>query len=169
MKRHLYLALGMMAALLTLDQATKIITDRALTVGHGVSVIPGLFNYVHVRNTGAAWGMLSGHGWLLLSFAVVAFSVLLWKLDSIVDGWPERYYAVFAIISGIVGNSIDRICRGSVVDFLDFHLRGYHWPAFNVADISICVGVGIFILSSLTRPVKKENGNAGDSGPDGIG
>ena len=80
----------------------------------------------------------------------------LWFFRYLTDGFIERYFAIFVILGGVAGNSIDRIWRGAVVDFLDFHFRGYHWPVFNVADIAICVGVGIFILSSIVRKPRRE-------------
>jgi signal peptidase II len=163
-----------MLLLLALDQASKELTVRALEVGRGVAVVPGWFNFVHVRNFGAAWGMLAGFGWLLLVVAVVVAAAVLVNLKRLTEGWPERYYAMFAILAGIAGNSIDRVCRGSVVDFLDFHCRRHHWPAFNVADIAISVGVGVFILSSLIRPAAgKGDGDVvadtGAGGPDRLG
>ena len=136
--------------ILVIDQITKMIVENAIT--SPIKVIPGLFNLVFVRNTGAAWGILSGKGWLLLIISVVVFVLIVVFIRRIAEGWPERYYSMALIAGGIAGNSIDRIWRGSVVDFLDFHYGSYHWPAFNVADSAICVGVFIFIISSWIRP-----------------
>ena len=72
------------------------------------------------------------------------------------DGWPERIYAIALIVSGIVGNSIDRIFRREVVDFLQFLFGKYQYPSFNIADSCICVGVFIFILSTILRPDRKK-------------
>ena len=83
------------------------------------------------------------------------------QIKRLTEGYPERYYAMGMIVSGIIGNSIDRIWRGAVVDFLDFHIAGHHWPAFNIADSAICVGVGIYLISSFKRP-------AGPAGKEGV-
>ena len=79
-------------------------------------------------------------------------------LKQICEGWTERYYALLLVMSGIIGNSVDRIFRGAVVDFLRFHWQDkVEWPSFNIADSAICVGVFIFIISMLIRPEKKKN------------
>ena len=78
-------------------------------------------------------------------------------LRQLSDGWIERYFAIFTVISGILGNSIDRIWRGAVVDFISLHYHEvYHYPIFNIADCAICVGIGVFLLSSLLRPDKEK-------------
>ncbi|QSH40502.1 signal peptidase II [Lentisphaerota bacterium ZTH] len=149
--------------LLILDQITKILVESSLKLGERITVIPGFFDLTHITNKGAAWGILHGYGWLLLLIAaavvVVAFLCIRW----LTEGYNERYFAIFIVFSGIFGNSIDRIWRGQVVDFLDFYIyynREHHWPAFNVADISICVGVGIYFLSTLLRSDKNSDNTA---------
>ena len=79
------------------------------------------------------------------------------------EGYAERYFALLLVLGGVVGNSIDRIWRGAVVDFFDFHWYDkFRWPVFNVADIAICIGVGLFVLSTLLRPSgKKEEPESG--------
>jgi signal peptidase II len=136
--------------ILVIDQITKMIVENTIT--SPIKVIPGLFNLVFVKNTGAAWGILAGKGWLLLVISAVVFVLIVVFIRRITEGWIERYYAMALIAGGIAGNSIDRIWRGAVVDFLDFHYGSHHWPAFNVADSAICVGVFIFIISSWIRP-----------------
>ena len=152
------------AALLTgiffliLDQLTKYWVVREIPFAARQTIIPGFFNLTYVTNTGAAWGILSGRYWLLLTISAAVFAAAIWYLRSLTDSWPERYFAIFLVMSGILGNSIDRIFRGAVVDFLQFYIGRYVWPSFNVADSCICVGVAIYILSTLFRPErKKEN------------
>ena len=137
--------------LVVLDQATKALIERSVD-SLPVSIVPGFFDIVSVSNTGAAWGMLREQRWLLLVVAIVFLVVIVLYLKRLTEGWPERYYSMGMIIAGIIGNSIDRIWRGAVVDFLDFQVAGHHWPAFNVADSAICVGVGIYLISSFKRP-----------------
>ncbi len=149
--RHLVTRCAMLSGLiLIIDQITKVIVEN--NISSSIKVIPGLFNLVFVKNTGAAWGILAGKGWLLLLISIIVFILIVTFIRRITEGWPERYYSMALIAGGIAGNSIDRIWRGSVVDFLDFHYGLHHWPAFNVADSAICVGVFIFIISSWIRP-----------------
>ena len=140
---------------LGLDQLTKYWVIREIPFASRQVVIPGFFNLTYVTNTGAAWGILSGRYWLLLAISGTVFFAALWFLRHLTDGWKERYYAVLLILSGILGNCIDRVFRGAVVDFLQFYIGKYVWPSFNVADSCICVGVFIYIISSLVRPERK--------------
>ena len=144
-----------------LDQITKhlIVLNQELIFRPFV-VIPGLFNIVSVRNTGAAWGMFHNNNVILLCIAFIAFIVLIYSFRAITEGCPERYIALSLVLGGIIGNSIDRIFRQSVVDFLDFHIKSYHWPAFNVADSAICIGVCLLILSFLFRVEKVDVGKS---------
>ena len=140
---------------LILDQLTKYAVVKEIPFGRTVTVIPGFFNLTYVTNTGAAWGILSGHYWLLLGISAAVFFSAVWFLSALTESWPERYFAIFLVMSGILGNCIDRIFRSAVVDFLQFYIGKYVWPSFNVADSCICVGVFIYILSSLIRPDRK--------------
>ena len=143
--------------LLLLDQLTKLWVEHSFRLYESRPVIPGWLSLTSVRNHGAAWSMLSGHGWLLLLIALGALAAILWFFRSLTEGWCERYIAAFMVISGIFGNSIDRLWRGAVVDFIDVHYYDvWRYPVFNVADIAICTGVGIFVLSSLLRPDLKK-------------
>ena len=143
--------------LLLLDQLSKLWVEHSFRLYESRPVIPGWLSLTSVRNHGAAWSMLSGHGWLLLLIAFAALAAILWYFRSLTEGWCERYIAAFMVISGIFGNSIDRLWRGAVVDFIDVHYYDvWRYPVFNVADIAICTGVGIFVLSSLLRPDLKK-------------
>lgn len=138
--------------LVMLDQFSKYWIVNYIPFGSRNPVIPGFFNITYITNTGAAWGVLSGRGWLLLMISILVMLSAIWFLHALTDGWKERYFAIFLVLSGIVGNSIDRIVRGAVVDFLQFFIGKYVWPSFNVADSCICVGVFIFIISTICRP-----------------
>lgn len=113
-----------------------------------VEIVPGFFNLVHVGNFGAAWGMFSGWKILLSLFAVAALAaIFLFRKQLEIERRPVQI-AFGLLCGGIVGNLLDRIAHGYVVDFLDFRLPliGYRWPAFNIADCGIVVGVGIFLI-----------------------
>lgn len=136
------------------DQFTKAMVSSALPLHHSVEVIPGFFSLTYVRNTGAAFGILAsisrGWGsWLLLGFSVGAMILFawLWIKDRRMPLW--RGVSLGLILGGACGNLLDRARLGEVVDFLDFYIGQYHWPAFNVADSAITVGTALFALSLI--------------------
>ena len=145
-----------------LDHLTKylIVKNYNFEKHEYTTVIKNLFSINHVHNKGAAFGILEGKGFLLLMVAVIATVVIGVFLRKITEGYKERYYALALVLSGIIGNSADRAMRGFVVDFLDFYVviggKAHHWPSFNVADICICVGVGVLMLSFLSRKPDEE-------------
>jgi len=147
------------AAVVAADQATKSMILARFNLGEGVVVAP-FFNLVLVYNKGAAFSFLSdAPGWqtpLLVGFAVVAMSVVAYLLVRS----PQRFIVsagLALILGGALGNVIDRLRFGQVVDFLDFHAAGWHWPAFNVADSAITVGAVLLILDGF----RKHEGRAG--------
>jgi len=137
-----------------LDQATKYLVRANLVLGRPVEIIPGFFNLTYVRNTGAAWGIFAGlNNWLIVLSAVMLTFLVLFRRSILTDSLVHRC-AAGLLIAGIVGNLVDRLRLGYVVDFLDFHWMGAaRFPAFNVADMAICTGVGLYILTQLAgRP-----------------
>ncbi|MCQ2378425.1 MAG: signal peptidase II [Victivallaceae bacterium] len=151
-KRTFALAIFVGGAALLLDGATKIFFERHLHLGERIPVLPGWFDLTLVRNTGAAWSLFAGHGSWLLIVALVMAAAIFRYFRALTENCPERYYAVWLILAGIAGNSIDRLWRGAVVDFLSFHyFDAYYYPVFNVADIAICVGTGIYLFSTFCR------------------
>ena len=151
--------------LLIIDQITKLMVEQRMILGESIPVIKGFFSLTFVTNKGAAWGMFHGYGIVLFVIGVFVIIATLFFLRKLCDGYRERYVAILSVLSGVVGNSIDRIWRGEVVDFLDCYIKSYHWPAFNIADCAICVGIGIYMISVILRPEpekaveKSENGN----------
>jgi signal peptidase II len=141
-------ALGLAVAVT--DFATKQAVRLQWPEGTVVPVT-SFFNLVSVQNAGAAFSMLAdAGGWqrhFLAALAVVVSAVLLWLLTSPLRRLEAAGYSL--ILGGAVGNAIDRIVYGSVTDFLDFHVLGMHWPAFNGADIAICLGAASMIGSAL--------------------
>jgi len=141
-------------AVLVLDQWSKGIVTRALDVHQTRAVIAGLFDLTYVRNAGAAFGLFASvdssvKAIILNSVAVLVFIVVsAYALRS--SHKSVRLQVGFALIlGGAVGNLLDRVRFGYVVDFLDFSVSGHHWPAFNVADSAICIGVGLLFLDML--------------------
>lgn len=135
--------------LLLLDQFTKHLVREGVQYGTVVPVVDGLFNISHVHNTGAAWGIFSGASHLLIVFSIIMLVVLvLFRNHFLTDTLTHRL-ATGLMVAGIIGNLIDRLRLGYVVDFLDFYIRDHHFPSFNVADSAICIGVGIYIVTQL--------------------
>ncbi len=145
-------SLAFAGIILLLDQITKVLVEREFLLHESRPVIPGFFSLTFVRNYGAAWSLFSGHGWFLLLVAAAVTAASIYYFRYLTEGYPERCFAIFVILGGVAGNSIDRIWRGAVVDFFDVHYYNlWHWPVFNIADIAICTGVGLFLLSTLLR------------------
>jgi signal peptidase II len=144
------LALCISFSIALFDQVSKYAARNHLPSGP-VTVVPQFFDLRYVQNTGAAWGMLEGlNDWLVILSLVMLALILVFHRSILVDTLVHRI-ATGLMIGGIVGNLLDRVRLGYVVDFLDFHWGIHHFPAFNVADASICTGVGLYILTQLLR------------------
>ncbi|MBI5380170.1 MAG: signal peptidase II [Nitrospirae bacterium] len=146
--------LGVSGGVLALDQAAKWVIGQVLPLGAQREVIPGFFQLVHVRNPGAAFSLLAGmdEGYraaFFVGYTLLAVAVLGWFLVKVREGWSRLSLAL--VLGGALGNLVDRVRYGAVVDFLDFYWGALHWPAFNVADRAIVVGVGILLWELLFR------------------
>lgn len=148
--------LGVAAAVLVLDQITKFWVVRSFQLYESLEVTP-FFNLVLVYNKGAAFSFLSdAGGWqrtFFTTIALVASAWITWLLRKH-PGQTLFCLALSLILGGALGNVIDRIAFGAVIDFLDFHAYGYHWPAFNVADMAITCGAALLIWDALTTKSK---------------
>ena len=141
-------ALAVTTGLVLLDQLAKWFVRGAFAhPGDGYPVVAGLFDLRYVRNTGAAWGMLAGRQLFLIAFSLVALVVLIGWYRRVLERLPAGWLTLGLLCGGIVGNLIDRVWLGYVVDYLDFYWGAVHFPAFNVADAAICTGVGLYILT----------------------
>lgn len=136
-------------AVVLVDQTTKYAAERALTLYAPVEVLP-FFNFALVYNKGAAFSFLADSaGWQRWFFVALALAISAWLVHWIRRLGPgERWTAaaLSLILGGALGNVIDRLWHGHVIDFLDFHYAGWHWPAFNVADSTITVGAVIILF-----------------------
>lgn len=144
------------AAAALLDQVCKLMVVRRMFYGEVVP-ITGFFNLVHARNPGAAFSFLAdAGGWQRNFLAIVTILISAW-LIVMLHRRPARNEAVALalILGGALGNLADRINHGFVVDYLDFHWGGRHWPAFNLADAWIFVGVALLVLAGLVAPRAK--------------
>jgi signal peptidase II len=145
--------LGTALILILLDQFTKILIVGYYQLGEGQAVT-SFFNVVRAHNTGAAFSFLAGAAgwqrWMFTAIGVLAAVAIVWMLRTHA-GQKLFSFALACILGGAIGNVIDRVRLGYVVDFLDFHAAGWHFPAFNVADSAITVGAACLILDELLR------------------
>jgi signal peptidase II len=148
MKRFLIVLVSVIHLVL-IDAITKEIAAAKLSAA--ISVIPNFFDLVLVRNFGCAWGMFQGQVWPLAAFSVAALAFLLWKRKSVFGGGIADRTAEILLYAGIIGNLIDRACRGYVIDMFDFYLGSSHFPCFNLADAYISVAAGIMVLCSFGK------------------
>lgn len=145
--------LGLALILLIADQFTKVLILGYYQLGDA-TYITSFFNIVRVHNSGAAFSFLASASgwqrWFFTAIGIVAALFILWMLKSH-PGQKLFSFALACILGGAVGNVIDRLLHGYVVDFLDFHYAGWHFPAFNIADAAITVGAVCLILDELLR------------------
>lgn len=149
---------------LVADQATKIWIDRSLKLFQSLPVIDGLFSITYVRNKGAAFSFLSNASWRLpffIAVSLVAALVILVALRRLRDDQKLARFSLALIFSGAIGNLIDRVRLGEVIDFLDLYWRSHHWPAFNIADSLICIGVALMALDMLREENRARAGADG--------
>lgn len=160
MKRKYWVLLIVCVGILLLDQWTKQRIVEELPLYRKVTVIQGFFNLTHVRNTGGAFGIFGGErggvgSILFVVVSLIAIGAIVFLFVKIRENEKTLAFSFSLILSGAIGNLIDRLRYGEVIDFLDFHLFSYHWPAFNIADSAICVGIGLLALELWKGDRKK--------------
>jgi len=159
MLQNKYIKLVIISALIViLDQLTKLFIIKYLPLHHTVPVITGIFNITHVQNPGGAFGILAGLSpgmrtviFLFISSLAVGLIFYFYMKTPRTHSWLAAGFAL--IFGGAIGNLIDRIRFGVVIDFLDFYIRKYHWPAFNIADSAISAGIAIFVFHLLFKKI----------------
>ena len=146
MKKYAYVLL-ITLSVIALDQITKYMIVTSFNTYDSIEIFPFL-NVVNIRNTGAAFGMFRSLGsgfFIIISLAAIIFVVNLIMRNA------YNFIGLSLILGGAVGNLIDRLFYGKVVDFIDFSIGNFHWPAFNVADSSLTIGIGIILITSLLK------------------
>ncbi|MEJ2157361.1 MAG: signal peptidase II [Desulfobacteraceae bacterium] len=148
--------ISMSVLVVALDQLSKLWVLVAMPLHESIAVIPGFFSLTHVRNPGGAFGFLAQNGapwrhWLFLAAAVLALGMILYFHHHTPRSHPYLALGLAMIFGGAIGNLIDRVRFGEVVDFLDFYILDHHWPTFNVADSGVTVGVLIFLAHIVFR------------------
>jgi signal peptidase II len=146
-KNLLYLLIISPLAVL-IDKVTKVIAENNLVFGVRESIIDGFFYFTLVYNRGAAWSILAGNRWFLVSVSTIAtIGFIIYYFKRINNSKHILLLALSLIIGGTFGNLIDRALYGQVIDFLDFIIIGYNYPVFNFADTFLVVGMGLLIIA----------------------
>lgn len=161
MKSRYTLFAAISAVGIIIDQITKVAIDRSMTLFDSIPVVEDFFNITYVRNKGAAFSFLSNASWRLpffITISIVAAIVILVAFRRLRDNQKLAHISLAMIFSGAVGNLIDRIRLGEVIDFLDVHWYRLHWPAFNVADSLICVGVFLLAVDMILEEKRLKRG-----------
>lgn len=163
-----YLLLSL--AVLALDQWSKWMVDAHLPPHTVEEIIPGALNFIHVKNTGVAFGFLADMGqgdgtWLLVGMSALALVLVLFYFWTVPRDHRLLQASLGLILGGAVGNLIDRVAAGAVTDFIDFYVGTYHWHTFNVADIAITVGIALVALDTLLAHRQQRAADGADSVP----
>jgi signal peptidase II len=157
---------GLAALVFLFDRITKIVIQREVSVWDSYTVIPGFFNIIHTENPGAAFSLFAGAQpeWRtfflvgLSATALVLIGVLLWQHGGRMGESRVLRFGLSLIMGGALGNLYDRVLVGTVTDFVELYVNGFHWPAFNVADSAITIGAALVLLDmfqSSKRPALK--------------
>ena len=146
---------SLLSVIIVLDQVSKSVVDRILPLNHSIPVIPNLFSLTYIRNTGAAFGIFARSAPLvrlplLVLFSLMAIGFIVMMLKRLSESEKGLITALSFILGGALGNLLDRLFYGEVIDFLDFYWSSYHWPAFNFADSFITLGV----IGTLCRLIR---------------
>ena len=134
---------------LVVDIISKILISNLMSVGQSFQIVRNFFNITYVRNAGAAWSILSGKTWLLIIVSLIIISLIVFYIYKNKPKSNIEKISYSMILGGAIGNLLDRIIYGYVVDFLDFNIFGYDYPIFNLADTFICVSVGLLIIEFI--------------------
>ena len=154
MKRNTYLLTLPALAVVLMDQISKYIVTRSIAFHESIPVISGFFSLVHTRNRGMAFGLMNRPGsdfsfYFLVTATIAAVILLLFWFTKLKDEERRLIFGLSLILGGAIGNLIDRLRLREVIDFLDFHIGTYHWPAFNLADSAITLGTFWVAISLL--------------------
>jgi len=143
-------------SVIVLDQFTKYLIIKSFALHQYITVIQNFLTIVHTRNKGIAFGLFSGHGsgiqlTLLIITSLLAIAFIFYLLSSLSDKQAYAIVTLSLILGGAIGNLIDRMRWGEVVDFIDLHWYHYHWPAFNCADSAISIGLVLLLIGIVTK------------------
>lgn len=135
-----------------LDQFSKYIVVENMALGESIPIIEEVFHLTYILNPGAAFGMFAHNRLFFIAIAVIVIGIIIWARKEILASPWEVKAGCGLFLGGAIGNLIDRARQGLVIDFFDFRI----WPVFNIADIAICIGVGLIIWNLLKTELKRE-------------
>lgn len=157
MKKKYYIGLSLIVAIviLIIDQLTKKIITATMNIGDSYEVIPHFLNITSHRNNGAAWGILSGKMgfFYIITLIILAVLIIFYIKETKYNAFMQ--VAISLLFAGALGNFIDRLFNGEVVDFIDTNIFGYDFPIFNIADSNLTIGV-IFVIIALVKDATKK-------------
>lgn len=139
-------------AVVILDQYSKYIVVENMALGESIPIIEEVFHLTYILNPGAAFGMFAHNRLFFIAIAVIVIGIIIWARKEILASPWEVKAGCGLFLGGAIGNLIDRARQGLVIDFFDFHI----WPVFNIADIAICIGVGLIIWNLLKTELKRD-------------
>ena len=144
--------------IIILDQVTKLLVLAYMPMYESIPIIENLFNLTHIHNTGGAFGFMADQSPLIRQIlfhgvSLISLGVIVYFYHQAPVNYPFLLFSLSLILGGAIGNLIDRFRMGEVVDFLDFYIGSYHWPAFNVADSAVSVGVTVLMYYMLIKKV----------------
>ncbi|MCK4261890.1 signal peptidase II [bacterium] len=148
------LILALAGLILVIDQLSKYYVQELILPGQSIPVLKNIFHLTHIHNTGAAFGILRHQTAFLIFISILSVILIIYLQRKFSRRYPDWTFSIGLILGGATGNLIDRVRFGYVVDFLDFSLYDHHWPAFNLADSAITVGV-IILCWKMLRERKK--------------
>lgn len=138
-------------AVVIVDQLSKYVVVESMALGESIPIIEGIFHLTYILNPGAAFGMFAHNRLFFIAIAVVVIGIIAWARKEILASPLEVRVGCGLFLGGAIGNLIDRARQGVVIDFFDFRI----WPIFNIADIAICIGVGLIIWNLLKTELKR--------------
>lgn len=139
-------------AVVILDQFSKYIVVENMALGESIPIIEEVFHLTYILNPGAAFGMFAHNSLFFIAIAVIVIGIIIWARREILASPWEVKAGCGLFLGGAIGNLIDRARQGLVIDFFDFRI----WPVFNIADIAICIGVGLIIWNLLKTELKRD-------------
>lgn len=139
-------------AVVILDQFSKYIVVENMALGESIPIIEEVFHLTYILNPGAAFGMFAHNRLFFIAIAIVVIGIIIWARKEILASPWEVKAGCGLFLGGAIGNLIDRARQGLVIDFFDFRI----WPVFNIADIAICIGVGLIIWNLLKTELKRD-------------
>lgn len=139
-------------AVVILDQFSKYIVVENMALGESIPIIEEVFHLTYILNPGAAFGMFAHNRLFFIAIAVIVIGIIIWARKEILASPWEVKAGCGLFLGGAIGNLIDRVRQGLVIDFFDFRI----WPVFNIADIAICIGVGLIIWNLLKTELKRD-------------